>query len=88
MTTADAIIEKWKKYSVQMIMRKIGDQPKASWEELPNNLKAVGLTVTRNTVDSTLGHDGLKSCSSHKIPLLEKAYVEFVRLRKQLNPLR
>lgn len=86
MTTADAIIEKWKKYSVQMIMRKIDDQPKASWEELPNNLKAVGLTVT--TVDSTLGHDGLKSCSSHKIPLLEKAYVEFVRLRKQLNPLR
>lgn len=71
-----------------MIMRKIGDQPKTSWEELANNLKAVGITATRNTGNSTLGHDGLKSCSSHKIPLLEKAYVEFVRLRKQLNPLR
>ncbi len=31
--------------------------------------------VTKKTIDNTLRHEGLKSCSAHKVPLLKKAHV-------------
>jgi len=56
-----------------MIMRKVRDQPRTTQEELVNDLKAVGTTVTKQTIDNTLRRNGLKSC---KVPLLKKAHVQ------------
>ena len=59
-----------------MIMRKVRDQPSTSQEELVNDLKAVGTTVTKRTISNTLQREGLKSCCAHKLPLLKKAHVQ------------
>ena len=59
-----------------MIMRKVRDQPSTTQEELVNNLKAVGTTVTKRTISNTLHREGLKSCCARKVPLLKKAHVE------------
>ncbi len=32
--------------------------------------------VTKKTIGNTLRHEGLKSCSAHKVPLLKKAHVQ------------
>ncbi|MEO1519119.1 MAG: hypothetical protein AAFV95_29405 [Bacteroidota bacterium] len=48
---------------VSMIMRKVRDQPRTTREELVNDLKAAGTTVTKKTIGNTLRHNGLKSCS-------------------------
>ena len=45
-----------------MMMRKVRDQPSTTQEELVNDLKAVGTTVTKRTISNTLHHEGLKSC--------------------------
>ena len=34
-------------HGVRMIMRKVRDQPRTTWEELVNDLKAVETTVTK-----------------------------------------
>uniref|UniRef100_A0A9J7Z9G4 Transposase Tc1-like domain-containing protein n=1 Tax=Cyprinus carpio carpio TaxID=630221 RepID=A0A9J7Z9G4_CYPCA len=47
-----------------MIMRKVRDQPRTTWEELVNDLKEVGTTVTKQTIGNTLRRNGLKSCSA------------------------
>ena len=57
-------------------MRKVRDQPRTTWEELVNDLKAAGTTVTKMTIGNTLCHNGLKSCRAHKVPLLKKAHVQ------------
>ncbi len=41
-----------------------------SWES--------GTIVTKKTTGNTLRHEGLKSCSAHKVPLLKKAHVQTV----------
>uniref|UniRef100_A0A672SLD4 Methenyltetrahydrofolate synthase domain-containing protein n=1 Tax=Sinocyclocheilus grahami TaxID=75366 RepID=A0A672SLD4_SINGR len=61
---------------VRMIMRKVRDQPRTTREELVNDLKAVGTTVTKQNIGNILLHNGLKSCSARKVPLLKKAYVQ------------
>ncbi|KAJ8373459.1 hypothetical protein SKAU_G00040390 [Synaphobranchus kaupii] len=61
---------------VSMIMRKVRDQPRTTWEELVNDLKAAGTTVTKKTIGNTLRRNGLKSCSARKVPLLKKAHVQ------------
>ena len=59
-----------------MMMRKVRDQPSTTQEELVNDLKAVGTTVTKRTISNTLHREGLKSCCARKVPLLKKAHVQ------------
>ena len=59
-----------------MLMRKVRDQPRTTQEELVNDLKAVGITVTKRTISNTLHREGLKSCCVCKVPLLKKAHVQ------------
>ncbi|KAJ8343669.1 hypothetical protein SKAU_G00309980 [Synaphobranchus kaupii] len=61
---------------VSMIMRKVRDQPRTTREELVNDLKAAGTTVTKKTISNTLRRNGLKSCSARKVPLLKKTHVQ------------
>ncbi|KAJ8374544.1 hypothetical protein SKAU_G00051240 [Synaphobranchus kaupii] len=61
---------------VSMIMRKVRDQPRTTREELVNDIKAAGTTVTKKTIGNTLRRNGLKSCSARKVPLLKKAHVQ------------
>ena len=59
-----------------MMMRKVRDQPSTTQEELVNDLKAVGTTVTKRTISNTLHREGLKSCCGRKVPLLKKTHVQ------------
>ena len=59
-----------------MMMKKVRDQPSTTQEELANDLKAVGTTVTKRTISNTLHREGFKSCCARKVPLLKKAHVQ------------
>ena len=59
-----------------MMMRKVRDQPSTTQEDLVNDLKAVGTTITKRTISNTLHREGLKSCCASKVPLLKKAHVQ------------
>ncbi|KAK3539494.1 hypothetical protein QTP70_009041 [Hemibagrus guttatus] len=59
-----------------MIMRTVRNQPRTTREDLVNDLKAAGTIVTKKTLGNTLCHEELKSCSTHKVPLLKKAHVQ------------
>ncbi|KAK3549402.1 hypothetical protein QTP86_001222 [Hemibagrus guttatus] len=61
---------------VSMIMRTVRNQPRTAREDLVNDLKAAGTIVTKKTIGNTLRCEGLKSCSTCKVPLLEKAHVQ------------
>ncbi|KAJ8389963.1 hypothetical protein AAFF_G00112480 [Aldrovandia affinis] len=61
---------------VNLIMRKVREQPRTTWLELVDDLKAAGTTVTKMTIGNTLRRNGLKSCSARKVPLLKKAHVQ------------
>ena len=61
---------------ISMMMRKVRDQPSTTQEELVNDLKAFGTTVTKRTISNTLHREGLKSCCARKVPLLKKAHVQ------------
>ena len=54
---------------ISMMMRKVRDQPGTTQEELVNDLKAVGTTVTKRTISNMLHCEGLKSCCARKVPL-------------------
>ncbi len=60
---------------VSMIMRTVRNQPRTTREDLFNDLKAAGTIVTKKEIGSTLRCEGLKSCSTRKVPLLKKAHV-------------
>ena len=60
---------------ISMMMRKVRDQPSTTQEELVNDLKAVGTTVTKRTISNTLHREGLKSCCARNVLLLKKAHV-------------
>ncbi len=57
-------------HGVRMIMRKVRDQPRTTREELVNDLKAVGTTVTKQNIGNTLRRNGLK-CSAQGPPAQE-----------------
>ncbi len=59
---------------VKMIMRTVRNQSRTTREDLVNDLKAAGTMVTKKTFCNTMP-DGLKSCSTRKIPLLKKAHI-------------
>ncbi len=59
-----------------MIMRSVRNQPRTTREDLVNDLKAAGTIVTKKTIGNTLRREGLKSCSTRKVPLLKKAHVQ------------
>ncbi len=61
---------------VSVIMRTVRNQPRTTREDLVNDLKAAGTIVTKKTIGNTLHREGLKSCSTCKVPLLKKAHVE------------
>ncbi len=65
---------------VSMILRKVRDQPRTTREDLANDLKRDGTTVSTVTISNTLHRHGLKSCSARKVPLLKPAHVQ-VRLK-------
>uniref|UniRef100_A0AAQ6IP39 Transposase Tc1-like domain-containing protein n=1 Tax=Anabas testudineus TaxID=64144 RepID=A0AAQ6IP39_ANATE len=54
-------------------------------EDLVNDLKAAGTTVTKKTIANTLCCEGLKSCSAYKAPLLKKAHVRVKFAKEHLN---
>ncbi|KAK7154595.1 hypothetical protein R3I94_007807 [Phoxinus phoxinus] len=45
-----------------MIMRKVRDQPRTTRQDLVNDLKRAGTTVSKKTISNTLRRHGLKSC--------------------------
>lgn len=57
---------------MKIIMRKVVDQSKTIQEAL----KAVGTTITKKTFDNTLCCSALTSCSTTKVPMLDKANVK------------
>uniref|UniRef100_A0AAY5KZM0 Transposase Tc1-like domain-containing protein n=1 Tax=Esox lucius TaxID=8010 RepID=A0AAY5KZM0_ESOLU len=59
-----------------MIMRKARDQPRTTRQDLVNDLKRAGTTVSMKTISNTLRHYGLKSCSACNIPLLKPTHVQ------------
>ncbi len=63
-------------HGVSMIIRTVRNQPRTTQEDLDNDLKAAGTIVTKKTIGNTLCHEGLKSCSTRKVPLLKKAHVQ------------
>ncbi len=61
---------------VSIILRKVRDQPRTTREDLINDLKRAGTTVSTVTISNTLHRHGLKSCSARKVPLLKLAHVQ------------
>jgi len=57
---------------VSMIIRKVRDQPRTTWQDL----KRAATTVSKKTLSNTLCPHGLKSCSARKVLLLKPAYVQ------------
>ncbi|CDQ91119.1 unnamed protein product [Oncorhynchus mykiss] len=47
-------------------MRKLRDQPRTTRQDLVNDLKRAGTTVSKKTISNTLRRHGLKSCSARK----------------------
>ncbi len=64
---------------VSMIQRKVRDQTRTKREDLVNELKRAGTTVSTVTISNTLHRHGLKSCSARKVPLLKPAHVQACR---------
>ena len=61
---------------VSMILRKVRNQPGTTRQELVNDLKRAGTTVSKVTVGNTLRRHDLKSCMARKVPLLKPAHVK------------
>ncbi|KAI4904687.1 hypothetical protein NFI96_006145, partial [Prochilodus magdalenae] len=61
---------------VSVTLRKVRNQPRTTREELVNDLKRAGTTVSKVTVGNTLRPHSLKSCMARKAPLLKSAHVQ------------
>src|SRR4029434_778141 len=62
--------------AVSVIIQKVQNNPTTTRGELVNDLKAAGTTVTKKIIDNTLRRNGLKYCSTRKVPLLKEAHVQ------------
>ncbi len=62
---------------VSIVLKKVSKgQPRTTREDLVNDLKRAGTTVSTVTISNTLHRQGLKSCSVRKVPLLKPAHVQ------------
>ncbi len=59
-----------------MIIRPESNHPRTTREDLVNDLMTAGAIVTKKTIGNTLRHEGRKSCSACKVPLLKKPHVQ------------
>ncbi|KAK3535885.1 hypothetical protein QTP70_021184 [Hemibagrus guttatus] len=60
---------------VKMITRTVSKNPRTTWGDLVNDLQRAGTKVTKATISNTLRHQGLKSCSARRVPLLKPVHV-------------
>ncbi|KAI4874303.1 hypothetical protein NFI96_003226 [Prochilodus magdalenae] len=61
---------------VSVILRQVRNQPRTTREELVNDLKTAGTTVSTVTVGNTLRPRSLKSRMARKVPLLKPAHLQ------------
>ena len=94
-STLGARIRKWKKHQMiinllwsggphkisqrRVMMRMVREQPRTTLQELVDNLKAAGTTVTNMTISNTLRCKRQKSCSTSKFPKLKEARLKFAK---------
>ncbi|XP_072769858.1 uncharacterized protein [Nerophis lumbriciformis] len=57
-----------------LMIRKVRNQPRTTWQKLVNDLKRAG--TTKATISRTLRRSALKSCIARKVPLLKSAHVQ------------
>src|SRR4029434_4994500 len=62
--------------AISVIIRKVQNNHRTTQGELVNDLKAAGTTVTKKTIGNTLRRNGLKYCSTCKVPQLKEAHVQ------------
>ncbi|KAK3523931.1 hypothetical protein QTP70_016737 [Hemibagrus guttatus] len=60
---------------VKMITRTVSKNPRKTRGDLVNDLQRAGTKVTKATISNTLRHQGLKSCSARRVPLLKPVHV-------------
>ncbi|KAK3536413.1 hypothetical protein QTP86_008876 [Hemibagrus guttatus] len=60
---------------VKMITRTVSKIPRTTRGDLVNDLQRAGTKVTKATISNTLRHQGLKSCSARRVPLLKPVHV-------------
>ncbi len=48
-----------------------GEESETKREDFVNDLKAAGTIIIKKTIGNTLRHEGLKSCSASKVPLVQ-----------------
>ncbi len=48
-----------------------GEESETKREDFVNDLKAAGTIIIKKTIGNTLLHEGLKSCSASKVPLVQ-----------------
>lgn len=62
--------------AASLMLRKVKNNSRTTREDLANDLKAAGTTVTKKTICITLRCYDLKSCTARKVPLLKRAHVQ------------
>ncbi|KAK3560030.1 hypothetical protein QTP86_033826, partial [Hemibagrus guttatus] len=60
---------------VKMITRMVSKNSRTTRGDLVNDLQRAGTKVTKATISNTLHHQGLKSCSARRVPLLKPVHV-------------
>ncbi|KAK3510278.1 hypothetical protein QTP70_032702, partial [Hemibagrus guttatus] len=60
---------------VKMIARTVSKSPRTTRGDLVNDLQRAGTKVTKATISNALRHQGLKSCSARRVPLLKPVHV-------------
>ncbi|KAK3534069.1 hypothetical protein QTP86_001182 [Hemibagrus guttatus] len=60
---------------VKMITRTVSKNPRTTRGDLVNDLQRAGTKVTKATISNPLRHQGLKSCSARRVPLLKPVHV-------------
>ncbi len=61
---------------VKMITRTMSKNPRTTRGDLVNDLQRAGTKVTKAAISNTLRHQGLKSCSARRVPLLKPVHVQ------------